>query len=634
MKTFTKQVFFISLCIITTLVCFAKPETINRSEVPDTYKWNFTDIYPDWQAWEKDITLLDKKSKQFESIKGTISQSPENLLQAYILHDEMRILHSKINNYLLLQLAVNIPVNDTNDKLLQLRMNTENLIQSTAWFDPEILSISETVIDRWLTTHKKLAPYKMNIAHLFHSHEHSLSEDNELLLSNFLPLSEIVSSLYRTLVDDMAYTTITLSTGEKKGIRISSIHEILCNEKFTQEDRKLAEAELNKTFKKHINTLAAIYAASCERDWAFAHARNYSSCLEAELFNDIIPTSVFENLIQTARAHTSVVQRYLSLKQKYIMKRKNLTKFRSYDRFLNLIDFTKEYPYEIGKKTVFNAVAPLGVEYQSYMRRAFDNRWIDVYYNVGKNPSCFTQMTYGNHPFANLCYQDQLENVFNLAHELGHVMNYVYSGKAQPFATFNLSTLTAEVISQLNEHLVVYYLLENASDHTERAAYLDKALSNIFDSFWQLIFHSDFEYQTHQLAEQGKLITADSLISIEKELNKIYFGDTIDYDAHYRGIEWSKEQNYFIKRPFLAFQYVVGFAASLQLYTDLKTGSSSQRETARKRYINLLKSGSSDYPLELLRKAGVDMTRKDAFMVVIAEMDRLVTLLEEELKYL
>ncbi len=635
MKRYVRSIYFVFLIIVTPFICFATPATLDRSEIPDKYKWNFADFYPEWQAWEKDISILDKKMQLFISMKGTLTQGPEALLKALKLNDEMRILHSKINNYVQLQLIANAPVYDLNNKLQLLRGNTEKAIQSTIWFEPEILSIPKCEIDKWLTSNSNLTPYKMMINQIFHANEHILSEDKELLISKFNPLSKTVSSLYEQFVmNDMLYPSITLSTGESMELNHTTVFSIFNSETFTQEDRHKADTELNKLFKKNINILASFYAAGCERDWAFAHARNYSSCLEAELFDENIPTTVFENLIQTARAHTSVLQRYLSLKKNYIMKRKNLTKFRSYDRFINLFDFAKDYPYEIGKTMVFNAVAPLGKEYQSYTHRAYENRWFDVYNTIGKTPSNFTQMTYGYHPFANLSYEDHLENLFNLAHELGHVMDYFYSGKTQPYSTYNSPILTAETISQLNEQLLIYYLIENTPDPIERSVFLDKAISNIYESFWQTIFHSDFEYQAHQLAEKGNIITAESLIALEKQLNDVYFGDTRQFDAKYTGIEWSKEKNFFIKKPFLAYQYAIGFAASLQLYSDITKGSPAQREAAQKRYIELLKSGSSDYPIELLKRAGVDMTKPDAVLTVIAEMDRLVALLEKEVNKL
>ena len=313
------------------------------------------------------------------------------------------------------------------------------------------------------------------------------------------------------------------------------------------------------------------------------------------------------------------------------MKRKNLKEYWSYDGSLSLTDYNKDYPYEISKELVYNSVAPLGKDYQKNLRIGLDNRWIDVYENDGKDSGAFSGGMYGLHPFVKLNYNDTIGSMFTLAHELGHSMHSVYSNTHQPYTTSGYTTFVAEVASTFNEHLLVDYLLAHTKDPKERIAILREAIGNITGTFIFQTYLADFELQVHRLAEQGQPITADVLIAIEKDLNVAYYGDSSLKMEEFEGISWSMIPHLY-GSSFYVFQYATSYAASSKLYKDMTTGSSSSREAARIRYIELLSSGGKDYPIALLKKAGVDMSKPDAVMAVSYELDRLVTLLEKELK--
>ncbi len=634
MNSFKTILLVILITVSLSVLCHAKPATLNRADIPDIYKWNFADIYSDWAAWEKDITITEQKMSQYVSLKGTLSKSPEALLAVLKLDDEISIITGRISRYVSLQATVNTKDRELQAKRQRIRTIYNKFSQATAWFEPEMLSIPQSTIDSWMVANTELRQYKMYINDIFHSKEHVLPEDKEILLSYFsTPLGTISSAYSQLTTADMEYPKVTVSTGETITLTEGNYSRLLKDEKLSQEDRKKAYIAMQTSYKKNLNTYATLYAGVCQRDWANARARNYPSSLDAKLFGNNIPMSVYENLIQTARNNTAVLKRYMNLKKKLIMKQKNLKEYWSYDTSLSFTDYSKDYPYEIGKEIVYNAVAPLGKEYQSRIRTALDNRWVDVYENDGKDTGASSGGLYGVHPFIKMNYNDTMDNMFTLAHELGHSMHSVYANETQPYTTTGYTTFVAEVASTFNEQLLIDYLLSKTKDPKERIAILRQAIGNITGTFFFQTFLADFELQVHKLAEQGKPITADTLIAIERDLDNIYYGDYALRIDEFEGISWSMVPHLF-GPSFYVYQYATSFAASSKLYKDMTTGSSTQKEAARKRYIELLKSGGKDYPIELLKTAGVDMSKPDAVLAVISELDRLVTLLEKEVNKL
>lgn len=623
---------FVLCAVILASSTFAKPTTLNREEIPDMYKWNFTDIYPNWDAWEADMKIAQQKMDEYITYKGKLSEGPDTLLKLFRLGEEIGMTMSKVFSYVSLQATVN-----GKDRFLQAQRQKPSFMYNkfstdTSWYRPELLKIPQETMHQWIRQKPELKVYEKQLNDMYFAEKHVLSEDKETLLTYFSTPLGTASAVYRQLTNaDIQRPEITLSTGEKVVLTQGNYSRIMRDEALTQEDRKNAYIAYLTVYKDKLNTFATIYSGVCHRNWANARARNYPSSLEARLYGNKIPLEVYENLVTTVRNTTAPLKRYMKLKKDVIMKRKNLKEYWSYDGSLSLTDFNKDYPYEAAKDHVFHSVAPLGKEYQNNLRIALDNRWIDVYENDGKDSGAFSSGVYGIHPFIKMNYNDTIGSMFTLAHELGHAMHSVYSNRYQPYATSGYTIFVAEVASTFNEHLLVDHLLSKTKDPRERVAILREAIGNITGTFIFQTYLADFELQVHRLAEQGKPITADVLIAIEKKLNEDYYGDSSLRLEEFEGISWSMIPHLY-GSAFYVYQYATSYAASAKLYKDMTTGSSASREAARKRYIELLSSGGNDYPIEQLKKAGVDMSNPDAVNAVSKELDRLVTLLEKELK--
>ncbi|MCP4147026.1 MAG: oligoendopeptidase F, partial [bacterium] len=423
---------------------------------------------------------------------------------------------------------------------------------------------------------------------------------------------------------DIKFPEITLSDGKKIKITTGNYSKIL-SENRNQEDRKKAFVAFYSTYKNNINTYAAIYNAVCQAQWATARARNYKSTLEMSLNSNNIPTEVYETLVDTVKNNTKPLQRYLKLRAKTL----GLDKYYYYDNTINITDFDKKYPYDEAKNWVLASVAPLGKEYQKNMKKAVSGGWLDVYENTGKRSGAYSAGVYGVHPYMLLNYNDTIDNVFTLAHELGHTLHSLLSSQTQPFNLHGYTLFVAEVASTFNERLLLDYLLKKTKNPKERIALLLESINGIASTFYLQTMFADYELQVHRLVQKGTPITANVLSGIFSEIFTAYYGDAAENDALANTV-WTRVPHFY-RTPYYVYQYATCFASSAQIYDRVTKGPKKQRKEALKQYLTLLKSGGNDYPMEQLKKAGVDLTKKETIMAVINQMDELVTQLENEL---
>jgi oligoendopeptidase F len=380
---------------------------------------------------------------------------------------------------------------------------------------------------------------------------------------------------------------------------------------------------LHGTYRSTLNTYAALYNGVCQRDWFQTRSRGYRSTLEAALHGDNIPTSVVENLIETARASAEPLRRYHRLRRKAL----GVPSYHVYDFSIPLVTFDKKYRYEDVLDWIVEAVAPLGDEYQALMRQGFAGGWIDVYENEGKRSGAYSAPVYGTHPYMLLNYTDTLDDVFTVAHEMGHSMHTILSHKHQPFVYSSYTIFVAEVPSTLSEALLLEYMLERSTDPAERIVLLQHAIDNITGTFFTQVLFADYELRAHRLAEQDRPITAEILTEMYTTILKEYYGDLTDMT----GLTWARIPHFF-NSPYYVYQYATCFASAARLVREITQGSDDSRREARERYLTLLQSGGNDYPMEQLKKAGVDLSQPDTVRAVIDQLDDLVTRLERELK--
>jgi len=343
------------------------------------------------------------------------------------------------------------------------------------------------------------------------------------------------------------------------------------------------------------------------------------------LHGNNIPTSVVENLIETTKQGTEPLQRYHRLRKRVL----GLSSYHSYDHLIPLVDVNRRYPYEDALEWLPDSVAPLGADYQRRLREGLTGDWIDVYENIGKRSGAYSAPVYGVHPYMLMNYNDTLDAVFTLAHEVGHSMHTLLAHAHQPFVYAGYTIFIAEVPSTLSEALFLDYLLARTTDQRERIVLLQHAIDGIVGTFYTQVMFADYELQAHRLVEEGRPVTADGLSDIYFTLLKAYYGDAIDYDELSR-VTWARIPHFY-STPYYVYQYATCFASSAQLMKQLALGTDADRAAALDRYLTLLKAGGSDHPMTLLQKAGVDLSQPETVRAVVDQLDSLVSRLEREI---
>ncbi|MBM3772403.1 MAG: oligoendopeptidase F [Acidimicrobiia bacterium] len=594
----------------------------DRGAIDGRYKWDLTSIFPDWAAWEAAYAELDRRIDAFAALRGTLSSGAHALLLALQQRDAVGQLEYKVWYFASLRYDEDQRDNEINARRQQVQILFAKATQADAWFDPELLRIPLTTVQTWMAESPALAIYRFAIEDLYRQQDHVLDDQGERLLSLSSRFSSAPNDAYAALsTADMKHPTIRLTSGDDVTITYGQYRAILATNR-SQADRAAAFKAYHSVFRAAANTYASIYNAVLQRDWFYARARGYASTLEGALHGNNIPAAVVENLIAEAKAGTEPLRRYHRLRKKTL----GLDRYHAYDTTLPIADVDRKYPYDRVLEWLPASVATLGPEYQRQMREALHGHCIDVYENPGKRSGAYSAPVYGARPYMLLNYNDTLDAVFTLAHEMGHSMHTVLSHAHQPFVYAGYTIFVAEVPSTLSEALCLEFMLAQAGDERERSVLLQHAIDGIVSTFYTQVMFADYELQAHRLVEEGKPITADVLSDIYMGLFKSYHGDALDYDDESR-ITWARIPHFY-STPFYVYQYATCFASSAQLMAQLTQATDASRAEALDRYLTLLRSGGSDHPMTLLQRAGVDLGRPEAVRAVVQQLDTLVTRLE------
>jgi oligoendopeptidase F len=595
-----------------------------RGEIPDSFKWHVGDIFESWTAWEAAYKELEAGIERYAALKGTLGEGPASLLRAFRASEELGQLAYRVWYYPSLQYDEDQRDNTINARRQQVQILFARWKQAESWFSPELLKIPLDTVRGWMDAEEPLRLYRFAIENLYRQQEHVLDEAGERLMSLASRLAAAPNDAYWALsTADVKFPVITLSTGEQITVSYPQYRAILATRR-EQSDRERAFTALHETYKASLNTYAALYNAVCQRDWFQARARGYKSTLEAALHGDNIPTSVVENLIETTRAGVAPLRRYHQLRRRVL----GVPSYHVYDFSVPLVTFDKKYGYADVLDWIVSAAAPLGSDYQSLMRRGFSSRWIDVYENEGKRSGAYSAPVYGVHPYMLLNYTDTLDDVFTTAHEMGHSMHTVMSHETQPFIYSDYTIFVAEVPSTLSEALLLEYMLGRSTDPAERIVLLQHAIDNIAGTFYTQVLFADYELRAHRLAERDQPITAEILTDIYTQLLADYYGDAVDLNS-LTGYTWARIPHFF-NSPYYVYQYATCFASAARLAREIMADGASATVT-RDRFLTLLRSGGNDYPMEQLRKAGVDLSQPDTVRAVVDQLDDLVGRLEREL---
>jgi oligoendopeptidase F len=593
-----------------------------RSQIEENYKWNLSPLFESDEAWEKAKDKLVTELQKIESFKGTIMQSATNLLTCLEFNSKIGKEATKLYVYS----GMNADLDARDMKYSSMEKELQQLFSEfsakSAYINPEILSSDWSVVEKFLKEEPKLEIYKKGLSDLFREKEHILSEPEERIMALSGLISRTPYSTYSTFSDaEMPYSEVTLSTGEKVTLNSSgySRYRALPN----RSDREIIFKEYWDNYKKFEATFGEMLYGNIKTDMFSAKARHYNSSIEAALYPNSIPVDVYKSLVENVNKNLPAFHRYLNIKKRML----GVDTLKYIDLYAPVVkDVDLTYSYDKAKELVLKALAPMGTEYTSTVQKAFTDRWIDVYPTKGKRSGAYSNGgAYDIHPYILLNYNDLYDDVSTLAHELGHTMHSYYSNKTQPYPTANYTTFVAEVASTFNEVLLFNEMMKEIKDDDIRLSLLMEWLDSFKGTLFRQTQFAEYELLIHDAAEQGQPLTGDVLSKMYSDLVKKYYGHDkgVCYIDDNIAMEWAFIPHFYY--GFYVYQYSTSFTASISLAERVI----NKEKGALEQYIQFLSSGGSDYPIELLKKAGVDMTSPVPFDKTIASMNAVMDEIEK-----
>lgn len=591
----------------------------SRSEIEEKYKWNLTDIYKTDEEWEKDFKKLESNIKFYKKYEGKLHTDSNTLLECFNFDNENGILVERLYLYAMLSKDSDMRVPEYQSYDGRTKSIYSKVSTASAFIKPELLRMDENHLLNLINNEPELHIYKHFIEELLRTKNHTLSQKEEELLAltsetNVTPYN--VFSMFTNA--DMKFPIIKDENGNDVEISHGRYYSAMFST--NREFRERAFKNYYKPFKDYSNTFSALLNGIIKVNIISAKARNYASALHYSLDRNNIPVSVYENLISSAGKYLKPMHRWASIKKKLL----NINELHPYDTYVTVFsqENEKKYAYEQGKDLVLKSLDILGEDYLSSIKKAFENRWIDVYETQGKRSGAYSSgTTFGVHPYVLLNWTDLLNDVFTLTHEMGHNMHSYYTGISQPYPYANYSIFLAEVASTFNESLLLDYLIKNSNSKEEKLFLLERYLNNITSTFYRQIMFAEFELIIYQRTEKGESLTAKDFSNIYKELYQKYWGDAMVIDEE-EEFTWARIPHFYYN--FYVFQYATGLAASETLVKKVKEEGSEAVE----KYLNFLKAGSSDYPLNILKNAGVDMNSPQPVIATTLKMNLLLDEME------
>ncbi len=599
--------------------------TPDRSAIDPAHTWDLSAIFPSWEAWDEAVIDLERRIGEFEAFSGTLDSGGGPLRTALEAHDVIGQLSYRVWYYPSLTHDQDQRDNASAARRQRVQLLFARLEQATSWFNPELLRVPLDSIHAWMAEDSALAVYRFAVDDLFRKQAHVLDQPGERLLSLSSRLAGAPKDVYEALsTADARFPAVTLSDGTSVECTYGNYRRILATSRVAADRRAVYDAHYD-VFGGNRNTFASIYNSVLHRDWFQARARGYKSTLEAALFGNAIPTDVVTTLIAEARAGVEPFQRYHRLRQRVL----GLDTYTPADTYVPLVEHDVQYRYEDVKEWIIASTARLGTDYQARVRDAFEQRWIDVYENKGKRSGAYSAPVYGAHPYMLLNYNDTLDAVFTLAHEMGHSMHTLLAHDSQPFVYAGYTIFVAEVPSTLNEELLLEFMLERATTVAERTMLLQHAIDGIVGTFYNQVVFADYELEAHRAVEREEPITADALGQLYARTVEAYWGDAITRDVR-TAWTWARIPHFF-QAPYYVYQYATCMASTAALMETVGSTDAGRRDDGVRRYLDLLRAGGSDHPMALLKRAGVDLAEPTAIRALVSRFDRLVTELETAL---
>lgn len=616
------RIHLLALCAFAPLALSAITESMtydSRDEIPTKYKWDLTVLYSSWDEWAADVQKMEALYEEMAGYKGRLAEGPEVMARVLELSDEAGKLSTRVYGFVAQTRDLDTRVNEVQARFGELMSVYQRIGTRLSWISPEILTIPQATTEQWIDSTPELEPYRFGIMDTYRTGNYILNEEGERLLSLHGRVRRTAADIFSSLTNtDGERPEVVLADGETVSVT-PGLYQKALNVFENPEDRRAVQHAWMEQYQKRSNTFASIYNGVLQQGWALAQSRGYGSVLQMELNEDDIPEDVVTSLIETARAGSAELQRFHHLRQKFL----GLEEYGWSDMHVALLPGESAYAYDEIVPLIVGAVEPLGDEYQTKLAEQFRAGFVDVYESPGKRSGAYNTGRYGIGSFVLLNYQGTLDDVFTVAHEMGHSMHTRLSQEYQPYATHRYTIFVAEVASTLNEKLLLQQLLASIPDPRERVALIEKQLDAIHGTFFLQTMMADFEMQAHRLVEQGEGITADRLTALWKDTVTAYFGDVIPWEDPYM-YSWARIPHIY-NSPFYVYKYATSLAASASFMKQMQ-----EDPTTVDRYLKLLKSGGNDYPMNQLRTAGVDLTNQQVMQAVVEEFGRLVDLLESE----
>ena len=583
--------------------------------------WKMEDIYPSDADWKKEYEALEAQIPKISQYEGRLGESAKVLLEYLQLRDRLSLMAERLSVYAGQKSHEDLGNSKYQDLVSQAASLTSKLMEVASFEDPQLLSVGREKIEQFISEEKGLELYRQSLSNTLRMQPHTLSSEMEAMLSQ---LSEFADTPYNVFAmfnnADLKFPTVKDEDGSEVEITHGRYGTLM--ESSDRTVRKAAFEGMYHTYEKYKNTLAAVYAGNVKKEIFYAKARKYDSPRQMRLDANAVDVSVYDRLIETVHEYLPVMYEYVALRKKML----GVDELHMYDVYAPIVgDVKLHFSFEEAKKIVLEGLKPLGGDYTALLKEGFENRWIDVYENQGKRSGAYSWGVYGVHPYVLLNYQGTLDNVFTLAHEMGHALHSHYSDTNQAYVNAGYCIFVAEVASTCNEVLLMNHMINTAKDDRVKAAILNHYLDTFKGTLFRQTMFAEFEKITYEMAQRGETLTPDALCKVYHDLNVLYFGPDMVIDKEI-DMEWSRIPHFYT--PFYVYQYATGISAASAFAKDILENGPEAAENYKNKF---LKGGCSKYPVDLLADAGVDMRTKvpvqkalETFKFVLQELKALL----------
>ena len=616
-----KQIFFYSILslALVTVIFSQSPE---RKDVPEKYKWALSDMYKNISDWQNDVKKVESEIDNFSSFKGKLGENSETLLKAMDSYFNILKTYYKASTYAGNLSSEDVRKSENQSLLQQLSAVGTKLGETSAFLEPEILTIPNEKIKEFFKQNPKLEVYSMFLDNIQRMKAHTLPESEEKLLASFGLISGNQSTVYGIFNDaEKPNAIVTLSNGKEVDLSSSEYTRVRAAE--NRDDRSKVFEAFFENYGKFKNTLGANLVGKVKKDWVFAKDRKYNSSLEAALNQDNLPVAVYTTLIDQVNKDLPTLYRYLDLKKRML----GVDTLHYYDLYTPLVKKVDlKFTIEQGESILLDALKPMKSEYLSTVKKAFDDRWIDFIPTVGKRSGAYsTGGAYDVHPYILMNWNDDYESLSTLAHEMGHTMHSYFSNTNQPFAKSDYATFVAEIASTANETLLNNYMVQHAKSDEEKLYLLGSYLDLLRTTIFRQTSFAEFELEIHKRIEAGQPLTGDDLCNIYYNIVKKYYGNDSGHCVvdPYIQYEWEYIPHFYYT------YYVFQYSTSLIYATAFAEKMLNEGSTAVDKYYNILKGGGSKYPLELIKEAGIDPLSSEPFELTMKKMKKVMDQIEE-----